>query len=152
MGLADLGSVIRSAGGLSVQFEEEGDMRVLSIALAMTLYGVISAASAQQALTGKYSGHLEVTPPGMASPVRVALELNIAAVNGNTVTGTLLRHARVCGGTQPITGTLNGEKLRVATAKTESQVLGCQMAFDLTITGAKLIGVTGTGSPIEFTK
>jgi len=127
-------------------------MRVISLALAMILYGVITAASAQQSLTGKYSGHLEVTPPGMASPVRVVLELTISAVDGNAVTGTLLRYAKVCGGTQPITGTLNGEKLRVTTAKTESQLLGCQMAFDLAISGAKLIGVTGTGAPIEFAK
>ena len=127
-------------------------MRVLE-AIGVSLgFGLISIASAQQSLVGKYSGQLEVQPPGTASPVRLGIELDITHVEGNKVKGSLRRYAKQCGGVQPIAGTLSGEKLRLSTVKEPSQVLGCPMAFDLVVAGGKLAGTKGIGAPIEFTK
>ena len=115
-------------------------MNVIRVA-AVLLCGLFTAAFAQDALVGKYTGHRTGERGGPR-----ATELEIVSAEGSKVKATLTRYggrSYSCGGATPMEGTYTGNTLELSTVKTPDLIAGCETNLTVTLTGNKLTGTIG---------
>lgn len=124
----------------------------LSRLAPVVLLAFCSAALAQSALVGKYSGYRTGQRGGQNST-----ELEIVSVAGDKVKAKLIRYYNrrfnTCDGEYPMEGTYGGNTLELSTVKTDNTLMGCETSLKVVVDGNKLSGTIGPNSiKIELSK
>ena len=107
---------------------------------AFVLLFASSAQAQQSPLIGKYRGAFE-TPTSAGRPITLSTDIEIASAENGRIKGTTTIWARgSCGGTFPIEGTYEGNKLQFVVTE-GSKVRGCDPAqFNMVAEGNRLAG------------
>ena len=126
-------------------------LRYLPIALLIFLHHA-AIADANPELIGHYSGSYETTNIN-GNAVRVGVELTITSVEGNRVTGKVVRNSRnLCQGEYPMEGQIRKGELRMKATKRGGALGDCSFRIRVTPEGSKLVGTTNAGKPLYLSK
>ena len=125
------------------------------LATGVALFAAADVVYGQQDLTGKYSGSYETESksPGArgGSSIIIGVELEIASLDGDKVTGTWRFLKGFCTGVYTFSGSYQGNRLQAKTVEGPKQ--GCgnyQLSFALD--GGKWVGKFGGGQELVLAK
>jgi hypothetical protein len=82
----------------------------------------------------------------------VVVTLDISAVQDGTVTATANQSAGPCAGSYRLTGTVRDDALRVRSTHAGGRGGDCSFGFRGSVQGTKLVGTTGNGIALEFSR
>ena len=98
------------------------------------------------ALIGRYTGRL------VSDGSPVAITLQILAVDNGAVSATASHGSGRCEGDYRMTGTLLNDALRMRSTHSGGRYGDCSFGFRVAIQGAKLVGQTSAGAPLELSR
>lgn len=116
-------------------------LRSIALALATALI-LLPAASAQDAITGKYSGRMNFEPgSGGGRQWSEMVELQIDKVEGKAISGTATLYLPMCHEKVPVKGRVDGDTLIVV--RTEKDPTSrCPVNWEFKVSGNKLEGTS----------
>lgn len=120
-------------------------LRSIALALA-TAFLLLPAASAQDAITGKYSGRMTWEPgSGGGRKWSEMVELQIDKAEGGAISGTTTLYMPLCHEKVPVKGRIDGDTLIVV--RTEKDPTGrCPVNWEFKVSGNKLEGKSRGGN------
>lgn len=106
------------------------------------LVSAATYAQENQNLVGDWGGSYKVHT--VRSEVNIGVELKIAAVEGNVVTGSAKTFGGNCAGEYQMRGKLDGNNLGMLATNTAGRAGDCKFGFRGTIDGNSIKGTVGT--------
>lgn len=97
---------------------------------------------AQENLVGDWSGNYKFTG-GRKGETLIGVELKIANVEGNLVTGVAKTYGPFCAGEYQMRGKLDGARLGMISTNTAGAAGDCKFGFRATIEGTNMKGTMG---------
>ncbi len=113
-------------------------LRSIALALA-TAFLLLPAASAQDAITGKYSGRMNYVPGSTGQERSDVVELRIDTLEGKAIKGVATLHLPMCSADVPVKGRVDGDTLIVVRAEPDP-THRCPVNWELKVSGNKLEG------------